>query len=161
MPFGSEVSVPSLHPLRNVLVLIWSNYLLFLFLWFFMFTRKVLCSLFLSNTLLNISFIYWFCTLRSFETIKTQFILNWTCNKCMVYHFTHILVKSWRFFWRKINHVSEIYSWSRGLVFWQKFMIKYKSSMFASRDVCIYYGKKTWSICVVTPILIIPIQGVY
>ena len=27
----------------------------------------------------------------------------------------------------------------------QKFMIKNKWSMFASRDVCIYFGKKTWS----------------
>ena len=52
------------------------------------------------------------------------------------------LDKNWRFFWRKKKRVSEIYSWSRRFVFRQKFMIKYKSSMFASRDVCIYFSKK-------------------
>ena len=39
----------------------------------------------------------------------------------------------------------ENYSRSRRFVFRQKFIIKYESSMFASRDVCIHFGKKTWS----------------
>ena len=46
---------------------------------------------------------------------------------------------------KKKNRVKEIYSWSRGFVFRKKFMIKYKSSMYASKDFCIYFGKKTWS----------------
>ena len=33
--------------------------------------------------------------------------------------------------------------------------------MFASRDVCIHSGKKTWSGLRCTPLLILPIQGVY
>ena len=53
--------------------------------------------------------------------------------------------KNWRLFWRKKPGVNEIYSWSRGFLFRQKFMIEYKSSMIASRDICIYFGKKTWS----------------
>ena len=53
------------------------------------------------------------------------------------------LVKNWRSFkWK--NRVSEIHSWSREFVFRQKFMIKYKSSTFPSRDVCIYFREKTW-----------------
>ena len=32
-----------------------------------------------------------------------------------------------------------------GFIFRQKLMIKYQLSMFASRDVCIYFRKKTWS----------------
>ena len=32
-----------------------------------------------------------------------------------------------------------------GFIFEQKLMIKYQLSMFASRDVCIYFRKKTWS----------------
>ena len=48
-------------------------------------------------------------------------------------------------FFKEKKGVVENYSWSRGLVFRQKFIIKYKSSMFASRDVCIHFGKKTWS----------------
>ena len=39
-------------------------------------------------------------------------------------------------------------------------MIKYKWSMFASRDVCIFIVRKRGVICAVTPILIIPVQGV-
>ena len=39
----------------------------------------------------------------------------------------------------------EIYSWSWGFVFRQKIMINYKSAMFASRDVCINFGKEKWS----------------
>ena len=50
-----------------------------------------------------------------------------------------------RIFLKEKKCVNEIYSWSRGFVFRQKFMIKYKWSMFASRDVCINFGKKTWS----------------
>ena len=45
--------------------------------------------------------------------------------------------------WLRINkkiRVNSIYSWSRGFVFQQKLMIKYKSPMFTSRDVCIYFG---------------------
>ena len=42
----------------------------------------------------------------------------------------------------------------------QKFMIKNKWSMFASRDVFTLVRKRG-VICVVTPILIIPLQGVY
>ena len=58
-----------------------------------------------------------------------------------------ILVKNWRFLKKKKTRVSEIYSWSRGFAFRQKFMIKYKSSRFAPRDVYIniYFSKKTWS----------------
>ena len=52
------------------------------------------------------------------------------------------LVKNCRFFFKeKKPRVGEIY-W---FVFRQKFMIKYISSMIASRDVFIYFGKKTWS----------------
>ena len=40
-------------------------------------------------------------------------------------------------------------------------MIKYKLSMFASRDVCITLVRKRGVICAVAPILIITIQGVY
>ena len=39
----------------------------------------------------------------------------------------------------------KIYSWSWGFVIRQKFIIKYKSSVFASRDVCINFGKEKWS----------------
>ena len=39
----------------------------------------------------------------------------------------------------------------RDLVVSQKFMIKNKWSMFASRDVCIYFGNKRGVICAVTP----------
>ena len=68
------------------------------------------------------------------------------------------LSSSWlritEFFLRKKKRVNGIYSWSRGVVFRQKFMIKYRSSMFSSRDVCIYFGKKTCAL------LILPcIQG--
>ena len=55
-------------------------------------------------------------------------------------------IKNWRFFEEK-NSVNEIYSWSRGFVFRQKFMIWYKQSIFASKDVCIniYFDKKSRS----------------
>ena len=48
---------------------------------------------------------------------------------------------------KKTNRVSDIFSRSWGFIFRKKFMInlKYKSSMFASRDVCMYFSKKTWS----------------
>ena len=54
---------------------------------------------------------------------------------------------------KKNNRVNEIYSWSRGFLFRQKFMIKYKSSM-----MCIYFRKKTWSHNYA--LLILPIQRV-
>ena len=60
--------------------------------------------------------------------------------------------------WKRKKNVSEIYSWSRGFVFRQKFMIKYKSVMFASRDILFTLVRKRGVICAVTPILIIPIQ---
>ena len=55
------------------------------------------------------------------DTVKSTFFLNY-------------------FLWF-FNFWSEIYSWSRGFVFRPKIMIRYKSSMFASRDVCINFGK--------------------
>ena len=42
------------------------------------------------------------------------------------------------------NRVNNIY-WPRGFVFRWNYMIKYKASMFAFRNICIYYCKKTWS----------------
>ena len=62
--------------------------------------------------------------------------------------FRNLVNLSWlelKIFFKEKNRVSKIYSCFGRFIFLQKFMIKYKSSMFASRHVCIYFVKNTWS----------------
>ena len=88
--------------------------LLFFKMIFVWFARQVWVVCFLLNALLNISFVYWFCTWGSFKLNAMKFI--------------HDLEDSF----------SE-----------KMFTIKGKSSMFASRDVCISCVRKRGVICAV------------
>ena len=155
LPFGSVVSCWFRTNLWEDVVKLCFKKILMIF---FCILEKFRVVCFLLNALLtSVSYI----DFVHYVHFKTQFIFKWICINCMAYRFTHILYIMLFYFldkWLSItilhfakctcrklriedkNRVSEIYnSWSR------RGLIKCKSSMFAFRDVCIYFSKKTWS----------------